>query len=283
MIFIKKKKFCYHDSNIGGAAINDVALDFWHSGQNREDIGMEDLEHRLRAETMESQGMQQGWSDVHLILISPTFCKKKKYIYCKIIFLFSFRRVCSEWAHVRSPDRLLCAIFAPGVPARQALCTRRLHSKGSRDGWSNAGRGGQGHAVRAQRGETVLSPGVQVHTAEDQLLSALNVQRWRARGTWRRRLICFTGPSVCRATWEMCPLCSVHRPSPHRYRNVSVQVPHRRKRQQGRSRMGRGAGARVLLQMVVMWGVTALFCVKTGGWRRQELWSVHTVLSHYLL
>lgn len=44
-------------SNIGGAAINDVALDFWHSGQNREDIGMEDLEHRLRAETMEAQGM----------------------------------------------------------------------------------------------------------------------------------------------------------------------------------------------------------------------------------
>uniref|UniRef100_A0A3Q4HBU9 Torsin family 3, member A n=1 Tax=Neolamprologus brichardi TaxID=32507 RepID=A0A3Q4HBU9_NEOBR len=43
-------------SNIGGATINDVALDFWHSGQNREDIGMEDLEHRLRAETMESQG-----------------------------------------------------------------------------------------------------------------------------------------------------------------------------------------------------------------------------------
>uniref|UniRef100_A0AAV2KZW4 Uncharacterized protein n=1 Tax=Knipowitschia caucasica TaxID=637954 RepID=A0AAV2KZW4_KNICA len=43
-------------SNIGGAAINDVALDFWHSGQNREDIGMEDLEHRLRAETIESDG-----------------------------------------------------------------------------------------------------------------------------------------------------------------------------------------------------------------------------------
>lgn len=47
------------NSNIGGATINDVALDFWHSGQNREDIGMEDLEHRLRAETMESQGMLQ--------------------------------------------------------------------------------------------------------------------------------------------------------------------------------------------------------------------------------
>ncbi|KAL1022438.1 hypothetical protein UPYG_G00027620 [Umbra pygmaea] len=43
-------------SNIGGATINDVALDFWHSGQNREDIGMEDLEHQLRAEAMESEG-----------------------------------------------------------------------------------------------------------------------------------------------------------------------------------------------------------------------------------
>ena len=50
--------FCLY-SNIGGATINDVALDFWHSGQNREDIGMEDLEHRLRTETMESQGVQQ--------------------------------------------------------------------------------------------------------------------------------------------------------------------------------------------------------------------------------
>lgn len=45
-------------SNIGGAAINEVALDFWHSGQNREDIGMEDLEHRLRADAMEAQGNQ---------------------------------------------------------------------------------------------------------------------------------------------------------------------------------------------------------------------------------
>ncbi|KAK7136101.1 hypothetical protein R3I94_014683 [Phoxinus phoxinus] len=43
-------------SNIGGAAINEVALDFWHSGQNREDIGMEDLEHLLRAEAMEAEG-----------------------------------------------------------------------------------------------------------------------------------------------------------------------------------------------------------------------------------
>lgn len=45
-------------SNLGGAAINEVALDFWHSGQNREDIGMEDLEHRLRADAMEAQGNQ---------------------------------------------------------------------------------------------------------------------------------------------------------------------------------------------------------------------------------
>lgn len=52
---------CCHCSNIGGATINDVALDFWHSGQNREDIGMEDLEHRLRAETMESQGEQYSF------------------------------------------------------------------------------------------------------------------------------------------------------------------------------------------------------------------------------
>lgn len=43
-------------SNIGGGAINELALDFWHSGQNREDIGMEDLEHLLRAEAMEAEG-----------------------------------------------------------------------------------------------------------------------------------------------------------------------------------------------------------------------------------
>lgn len=51
-------------SNIGGATINDVALDFWHSGQNREDIGMEDLEHRLRAEAVDSQG---GFSQSELM------------------------------------------------------------------------------------------------------------------------------------------------------------------------------------------------------------------------
>lgn len=45
-------------SNIGGGAINEVALDFWHSGQNREDIGMEDLEHLLRAEAMEAEGAE---------------------------------------------------------------------------------------------------------------------------------------------------------------------------------------------------------------------------------
>lgn len=51
-------------SNIGGAAINDVTLDFWHSGQNREDIGMEDLEHRIRSEAVESQG---GFSQSELM------------------------------------------------------------------------------------------------------------------------------------------------------------------------------------------------------------------------
>lgn len=52
-------------SNIGGTTINDVALDFWHSGQNREDIGMEDLEHRLRAEAMDSQGTNSGFTITH--------------------------------------------------------------------------------------------------------------------------------------------------------------------------------------------------------------------------
>lgn len=60
------------NSNIGGTAINDVALDFWHSGQNREDIGMEDLEHRLRAETMESQGvLASGFS-----VLVETICEQ---------------------------------------------------------------------------------------------------------------------------------------------------------------------------------------------------------------
>lgn len=52
-------------SNIGGAAINEVALDFWHSGQNREDIGMEDLEHLLRAEAMEAEGTCTAHSQTH--------------------------------------------------------------------------------------------------------------------------------------------------------------------------------------------------------------------------
>ncbi|XP_066548253.1 torsin-3A [Amia ocellicauda] len=52
-------------SNIGGLAINEVTLDFWHSGQNREDIGMEDLEHRLRNEALDSQG---GFSQSQLMM-----------------------------------------------------------------------------------------------------------------------------------------------------------------------------------------------------------------------
>lgn len=61
-------------SNIGGVTINDVALDFWHSGQNREDIGMEDLEHRLRAETMESQGASLTF--VSFVLLSVSCVRK---------------------------------------------------------------------------------------------------------------------------------------------------------------------------------------------------------------
>lgn len=57
----------HHYSNIGGATINDVALDFWHSGQNREDIGMEDLEHRLRAETLETQGTRLSQVNVQIV------------------------------------------------------------------------------------------------------------------------------------------------------------------------------------------------------------------------
>ncbi|RXM31656.1 Torsin-3A [Acipenser ruthenus] len=51
-------------SNIGGAAINEVTLDFWHSGQNREDVDMEDLEPRLRTEALQSQG---GFSQSQLL------------------------------------------------------------------------------------------------------------------------------------------------------------------------------------------------------------------------
>ncbi|XP_059359926.1 torsin-1A-like isoform X1 [Carassius carassius] len=56
-------------SNIGGGAISEVALDFWHSGQNREDIGMEDLEHLLHAEAMEAEGgfVQSELMSGHLI------------------------------------------------------------------------------------------------------------------------------------------------------------------------------------------------------------------------
>ncbi|XP_039623696.1 torsin-3A [Polypterus senegalus] len=51
-------------SNIGGSAINELALDIWHSGQDREDIAMDDLEPRLRNDVLESQG---GFSQSRLV------------------------------------------------------------------------------------------------------------------------------------------------------------------------------------------------------------------------
>lgn len=94
------------------------------------------------------------------------------------------RWVRSEWAHVRPLDRFLCAIPASGVPPCQALCAGRLCSTRSGDGWSYTGWGGQGNAVCPQRGKTVLSPGMQVHTPADQLLSP--VEGAADRETWRR-------------------------------------------------------------------------------------------------
>lgn len=94
------------------------------------------------------------------------------------------RWVRSEWTDVRPPDRLLRTIPASGVPPRQALCAGRLHSTRSGDRWSYAGWGCQGDAVRPQRGETVLSSGMQVHPPADQLLSPLGGSD-RQTETWK--------------------------------------------------------------------------------------------------
>lgn len=153
---------CCLYSNIGGATINDVALDFWHSGQNREDIGMEDLEHRLRAETIESQGNAAGFQKANLCCCD---CWRWN---CDLVLFLRWLR--SERAHVGTLGWFLCAVSPSGVPTCQALCTWCLCSAGPGPGWSDAGRGGQSDAVRPQRRKTVLSPGMQVHTSEDQLL-----------------------------------------------------------------------------------------------------------------
>ncbi|NXC41108.1 TOR3A protein, partial [Penelope pileata] len=52
-------------SNIGGNAINEVALDFWRAGRAREEIPMELLEQRLRLELL--QPAENGYARSHLL------------------------------------------------------------------------------------------------------------------------------------------------------------------------------------------------------------------------
>ncbi|KFQ21638.1 Torsin-3A, partial [Mesitornis unicolor] len=52
-------------SNLGGSAINEVALDFWRAGRAREEISMEFLEQQLRQELLESA--EDGYAHSHLL------------------------------------------------------------------------------------------------------------------------------------------------------------------------------------------------------------------------
>ncbi|NWQ76349.1 TOR3A protein, partial [Columbina picui] len=52
-------------SNLGGNAINEVALDFWRAGRAREEISMEFLEQRLRLELLEPA--ENGYARSHLL------------------------------------------------------------------------------------------------------------------------------------------------------------------------------------------------------------------------
>ncbi|XP_075278676.1 torsin-3A [Opisthocomus hoazin] len=52
-------------SNLGGSAINEVALDFWRAGRAREEISMEFLEQRLRLELQEPA--ENGYARSHLL------------------------------------------------------------------------------------------------------------------------------------------------------------------------------------------------------------------------
>ncbi|XP_030350819.1 torsin-3A [Strigops habroptila] len=52
-------------SNLGGNTINEVALDFWRSGQAREEISMELLEQRLRLELQEPA--ENSYAHSHLL------------------------------------------------------------------------------------------------------------------------------------------------------------------------------------------------------------------------
>ncbi|XP_015278965.1 PREDICTED: torsin-3A [Gekko japonicus] len=49
-------------SNTGGNIINEVALDFWRAGRDREEITMEYLEHYLRTELLDSADEDSAYS-----------------------------------------------------------------------------------------------------------------------------------------------------------------------------------------------------------------------------
>ena len=59
------------------------------------------------------------------------------------------------------------------------MCARRLRRARSGAGGGDAGRGGQGHALRPQRGEAVLSTGLQIYTPADQLLPPIEGEKDR--------------------------------------------------------------------------------------------------------
>ncbi|NWH80391.1 TOR3A protein, partial [Piaya cayana] len=52
-------------SNLGGNTINEVALDFWRAGREREEISMEYLEQRLQLELLEPS--ENGYARSHLL------------------------------------------------------------------------------------------------------------------------------------------------------------------------------------------------------------------------
>lgn len=142
-------------------------------------------------------------------------------IYLKWVFFRMVSRwVRSEWADVRPPHRFLRAIPASRVPPCQTLCTRRLCGSRSGGGWSNTGWGCQGNVVCPQRGETLLSPGMQVHTTADQLLSPVAEEMREQREVWDH----FASPSAYRAAEEMWRLGSALCPSHSRRHADTTRV-----------------------------------------------------------
>lgn len=160
-----------------------------------------------------------------LYLLSDEWCISK----CFASHLLLFRWVCSEWANVRPPDRFLCALPAAGVSPRQTLCAGRLRSTRPGDRRSYAGWSGQGNALCPQRGKAVLSPGMQVHTPADQLLSP--VEGGADRETRRRCEIALpahlhTEPQRRCVVSALLYVRPTHTDT--QIQNVSVQAPQRR-------------------------------------------------------